>query len=185
MALPQCAPTSSERGEGAISVTEGLMIAEGSDLRLARGRAPDPKNHGRWQWSGYSGSTTRRWLRFLALRLGFQQAGEGSGSGSVCEAAEPGGAGERSASLGGSSSRSQRTLATDRMRARQRRPFSSSMLFEEFQSDQPLPERQVGSEQELAIVQRLVSELPAKCRRAFLLQRINGLSTAAIATQMG
>jgi RNA polymerase sigma factor (sigma-70 family) len=76
-------------------------------------------------------------------------------------------------------------MATDRVRARQRRPFTSSLLFEEFRSDLPQPEQQLAGEQELAIVQRLIAELPAKCRRAFLLQRINGLSTAAIAAQMG
>jgi RNA polymerase sigma factor (sigma-70 family) len=76
-------------------------------------------------------------------------------------------------------------MATDRVRARQRHPFAHSLLFEEFHSELPEPERQLAGEQELGIVQRLIAELPAKCRRAFLLHRINGLSTAAIAAQMG
>lgn len=76
-------------------------------------------------------------------------------------------------------------LATDRMRVRRRRHFSSSMLFDEFSSEQPTPERQVASEQELAVVSELIAELPPKCRRAFLLHRVTGLTTADIAVQMG
>ncbi len=76
-------------------------------------------------------------------------------------------------------------LATDRVRSRRRRHFTSSMLFEEFRSDLPSPEQQLSGEQALAIVRGLIAQLPAKCRRAFLLHRINGLSTAAIAAQMG
>jgi RNA polymerase sigma-70 factor (ECF subfamily) len=59
------------------------------------------------------------------------------------------------------------------------------MLFEEFHSELPSPEQQLSGEQALAVVRGLIARLPPKCRRAFLLHRKSGLSTAAIGAQMG
>jgi RNA polymerase sigma-70 factor (ECF subfamily) len=52
-------------------------------------------------------------------------------------------------------------------------------------SDEPGPERRVGSRQELERLLRAVGELPAKCRRAFELCKFDGLSQREIAAVMG
>jgi RNA polymerase sigma-70 factor (ECF subfamily) len=52
-------------------------------------------------------------------------------------------------------------------------------------SDEPGPERRVGSRQELERLLRAVGELPAKCRRAFELCKFDGLSQRQIAAVMG
>ena len=123
-------------------------------------------------------------LRFLALRLGSQQEAKEVAQEAyvkLLSLQEPGAISFLRTFLFTIAA----NLATDRVRARQRRSFTGSLLFEEFRSGLPSPEQQLAGEQELDIVQRLIAELPPKCRRAFLLQRINGLSTAAIAAQMG
>jgi RNA polymerase sigma factor (sigma-70 family) len=50
---------------------------------------------------------------------------------------------------------------------------------------EPGPERHIGARQELERVQRVVAGLPTQCRRAFELQKFEGLSQREIASQMG
>lgn len=76
-------------------------------------------------------------------------------------------------------------LAIDRIRCRKRRPHATAVLFEEFRPTPLSPEQQLAGEQELRIVRSLIAELPPKCRRIFLLHRINGMNTTAIAAQVG
>lgn len=51
-------------------------------------------------------------------------------------------------------------------------------------SSEPEPERRVSARQELERLQRVVEALPTQCRRAFELQKFDGLSQREIAAQM-
>jgi RNA polymerase sigma-70 factor (ECF subfamily) len=51
--------------------------------------------------------------------------------------------------------------------------------------DEPSPERQASSRQELRRVADLIAALPAKCRQAFTLRKVEGLSQRDVARQMG
>ncbi|WP_372784547.1 RNA polymerase sigma factor [Phenylobacterium sp.] len=51
--------------------------------------------------------------------------------------------------------------------------------------DEPSPERQASSRQELRRVTELIAGLPAKCREAFTLRKIEGLSQRDVARRMG
>jgi len=51
--------------------------------------------------------------------------------------------------------------------------------------DTPPPERVVAGARELARVERLINELPSKCRRVFVLRRIHGESQRDIAKRFG
>jgi RNA polymerase sigma-70 factor (ECF subfamily) len=76
-------------------------------------------------------------------------------------------------------------LAVDRMRSLGRRErLQNTALFDEFR-ETPTPERTVVGKQGVEVVERLLSELPPKCRQAFLLNRVQGLLPADIARQMG
>jgi RNA polymerase sigma factor (sigma-70 family) len=55
----------------------------------------------------------------------------------------------------------------------------------ELQTDEPSPETQADAGEELRRVLEQIDTLPAKCRRAFLLRKIDGLSQAQIAAEMG
>lgn len=76
-------------------------------------------------------------------------------------------------------------LATDRLRARSRRGW----MAEASQADRAVfelsPEREIAGKQNLERLRKAIDELPAKCREAFLLYRIEDLSCAEIATRMG
>ena len=52
-------------------------------------------------------------------------------------------------------------------------------------SDEPGPERVVGARQELEQLRQIVDRLPAKCRQAFNLRKIQGLTGRETARQMG
>lgn len=76
-------------------------------------------------------------------------------------------------------------LAVDRLRNRTRRERLQALaLFDEFR-EPPTPERTVAGTQGVEVVERLLAELPPKCRRAFLLNRVHGLEPVEIARQMG
>src|SRR5688572_1978614 len=76
-------------------------------------------------------------------------------------------------------------LAIDRIRSRTRQAHSLEFgLFEEFR-EVPTPDREVAGRQDVELVDRLIGELPPKCRRAFLLHRIHGLEFAEIGRLMG
>ena len=51
--------------------------------------------------------------------------------------------------------------------------------------DEPSPERQASARQELRRVTELIAELPTKCREAFTLRKIEGLSQREVAHRMG
>jgi RNA polymerase sigma factor (sigma-70 family) len=55
----------------------------------------------------------------------------------------------------------------------------------ELQTDEPSLEAQADSGEELRRVIEQINTLPAKCRRAFLLRKVDGLSQAQIAAEMG
>lgn len=52
-------------------------------------------------------------------------------------------------------------------------------------SDEPGPERQVGARQEVERLRRILAVLPAKCRQAFELRKIMGLTGRETAKLMG
>ncbi len=77
-------------------------------------------------------------------------------------------------------------LAVDHIRHEQtaRRYARESGFLDEWALP-PTPERAAGSAQELQILDRLIEELPPKCRQAFLLHRLHGLDFPEIARRMG
>lgn len=124
-------------------------------------------------------------VRFLALRLRSQQEAK-----EVAQEAyvrllrldQPGAVSFLRAFL----FRTAANLAVDRIRHEQmaRRVVRESKFLEELTA-QPTPEQFATDAQELQLVERLVNELPPKCRRAFLLHKVYGLDFADIAKQMG
>lgn len=56
---------------------------------------------------------------------------------------------------------------------------------EELVSEEPSQEQMVAYDQELAIIRGVIMELPPKCRQVYLLQRLRGMSYAAIAKHCG
>jgi len=76
-------------------------------------------------------------------------------------------------------------LATDRIRrSGVHARASDTPLFHDF-IDALSPERHLSGEQELRRIERLVQELPSKCRQAFVLNRFYGMEFADIARTMG
>jgi RNA polymerase sigma factor (sigma-70 family) len=76
-------------------------------------------------------------------------------------------------------------LAVDRMRSRGRRErLREYALFDEL-GEAPSPERVAVGAQGVQIVERLLRELPPKCRLAFLLSRVQGLEPGEIAKRVG
>ena len=51
--------------------------------------------------------------------------------------------------------------------------------------DEPSPERQVSARQELRRAREAIARLPAKCREAFTLRKLEGLSQRDVARRMG
>jgi RNA polymerase sigma factor (sigma-70 family) len=77
-------------------------------------------------------------------------------------------------------------LAVDRIRHEQtaRHATRDIKFMEEF-GGHPTPEQFASDAEQLKLVQKLVNELPPKCRRAFLLHKLHGLDFADVAKQMG
>lgn len=76
-------------------------------------------------------------------------------------------------------------LAIDRLRHRQRRHRAEeSGLFDELR-EEPTPEQHAAVAQQVEQLEQLVQELPAKCRQAFLLYKIQGLDFPEVARLMG
>jgi RNA polymerase sigma factor (sigma-70 family) len=75
-------------------------------------------------------------------------------------------------------------LAVDRLRRRAVRDRVATELFEEMAEDETL-ERTVLARQEFEIVRTAMAALPEKCRRAFVLHVIDGVSTPEVARRMG
>ncbi len=76
-------------------------------------------------------------------------------------------------------------LVVDRLRQRGRRGRPAALSNPELAVFELSPERQLASEQEVAVLRAAVAELPPKCREAFLLQRVDELSSDEIAARMG
>jgi RNA polymerase sigma factor (sigma-70 family) len=72
---------------------------------------------------------------------------------------------------------------------RRRPPLSIHAMAEielsELESDEPSLEQQADSGRELERVAEQLEVLPPQCRRAFLLRKVDGLSQAQIAAEMG
>jgi len=54
-----------------------------------------------------------------------------------------------------------------------------------FYADEPTPERIAGARRELARVGELIDALPDRCRRVFILLKIEGLSQKEVASRLG
>src|SRR5512146_2186090 len=124
-------------------------------------------------------------VRFLALRLRSQQEAKEVAQEAyvrLLKLDQPGAVGFLRAFL----FKTAANLAVDRIRHEQmaRRVVRETRFLEEL-SAQPTPEQFVTDAQELKLVERLIDELPPKCRRAFLLHKVYGLDFADIAKQMG
>lgn len=75
-------------------------------------------------------------------------------------------------------------IAIDRIRHRQRCPHTNDVsLFDEL-PETLTPEIRSEGAQEIALLERLIAELPPKCRQAFLLHKIDGLQTREVAQHM-
>jgi RNA polymerase sigma factor (sigma-70 family) len=75
-------------------------------------------------------------------------------------------------------------LAVDRLRREGVRSRArEEPLFQEF-ADFCTPDRRLAAEQSVERLGRLVAALPAKCRRAFVLNRVHGMSFVAIAREL-
>lgn len=124
-------------------------------------------------------------VRFLALRLRSQQEAKEVAQEAyvrLLKLDQPGAVGFLRAFL----FKTAANLAVDRIRHEQmaRRVARDSTFLEEL-STQPTPEKLATDAQELKLAERLIDELPPKCRRAFLLHKVYGLDFADIAKQMG
>jgi RNA polymerase sigma-70 factor (ECF subfamily) len=76
-------------------------------------------------------------------------------------------------------------LAVDRQRREDVHIRASALpLFHEF-ADTRTPERRVAGVQEIEQLDGWLSELPPKCRQAFILNRFYGMDFAAAATEIG
>lgn len=78
-------------------------------------------------------------------------------------------------------------VANDQARKRRTRNGNGQVPLdsEELVSDAPSQEQVVARDQELEMIRDVIMELPPKCRRVFLLQRLRGMSYAAIAKRCG
>lgn len=75
-------------------------------------------------------------------------------------------------------------LAVDRLRRGDIHARAMELpLFHEF-ADALTPERRAAGAQQIAQLQRLLMELPPKCRAAFVLNRFHGMDFPAVAAQM-
>jgi len=76
-------------------------------------------------------------------------------------------------------------LTLDRLRARGRRPPTRSLHDMELAVFHLSPERQLEGRQSVVILNKALAELPEKCRQAFLLHRLQGLSRSEISARLG
>jgi RNA polymerase sigma-70 factor (ECF subfamily) len=75
-------------------------------------------------------------------------------------------------------------IAIDRIRHRQRCPHTNDVsLFDELPETRT-PESTAEGVEEVALLSRFISELPPKCRQAFLLHKIEGLQVREIGARM-
>jgi RNA polymerase sigma factor (sigma-70 family) len=75
-------------------------------------------------------------------------------------------------------------LAVDRMRSRRSEERHTTFTFFETRTPAASAEQVVAGLEDCALLQRLLEELPLKCRRAFMLNRFHGLGIAEIAKDL-
>jgi RNA polymerase sigma factor (sigma-70 family) len=75
-------------------------------------------------------------------------------------------------------------IAIDRLRSRQHEARPTTVEFFDDQPGDLPPERRLAATQELQLVATFLQELPPRCRHAFLLRRLHGLSAQQISEQM-
>lgn len=75
-------------------------------------------------------------------------------------------------------------LVSDRLKQRERRSKLRNLVFFEQEVSSPPPESILDAHDELNIVQSAILELPAKCRKAFLLHKIHNMSIDSTADEM-
>lgn len=76
-------------------------------------------------------------------------------------------------------------LAIDRSRQRAARARMGDVALQSAGRSAPSTERVVESRQRLAIVERAISELPPRCRQAFVLRVVEGRRFAHVGREMG
>lgn len=76
-------------------------------------------------------------------------------------------------------------LAMDRLRQRGRRRFMVTTHNLDFAVFDLSPDRQLEGEQAMQRLRAAIDELPRKCREAFLLYRLEGLSCSEVAARLG
>lgn len=76
-------------------------------------------------------------------------------------------------------------LATDRLRARRRRPDRCDSTDENLAPFDLSPERECAGLQMVQVLDRALTELPQKCRTVLVLHRLEGLSRLEIAERLG
>ena len=75
-------------------------------------------------------------------------------------------------------------IAIDRLRTRGYRERPAPLTFFESVPDGATPERAADGTQQLALLAKLLDELPVKCRRALILNRYYGMDVTAIAKDL-
>jgi RNA polymerase sigma factor (sigma-70 family) len=123
-------------------------------------------------------------LRFIAARIGCSQEAREIAQESYVQLLRLNGPGAISY-LRAFLFKTAANLVTDRLRQRDRRRNVASMGDMDFVAFELSPERQVASEQALAMLRAAVEELPPRCRQVFLLHRVHELSTEEIAKRVG
>ncbi len=78
-----------------------------------------------------------------------------------------------------------RNLLIDRHRREQARPQLDMVDIELAAPAHCEPERRLAARQQLALLERTIAALPTRCRQAFVLFKLEGLSQAEIAREMG
>lgn len=75
-------------------------------------------------------------------------------------------------------------LAADRMKSAMRRQRIDQLEFFDQADQEPPPEDGLAAKQEIAVILRILDELPARCRYAFIMHRFHGHSVAEVANLM-
>jgi RNA polymerase sigma factor (sigma-70 family) len=75
-------------------------------------------------------------------------------------------------------------LVVDRLKQRERRSELRNLAFFDEEVSSPPPESILNAHDELRLIQNAISELPPKCRKAFLLHKIHSISIKKTAEEM-
>lgn len=75
-------------------------------------------------------------------------------------------------------------LAADRLKSAARRSRIDQLKFFGDEDHEPSPEAGLVAGQEIEVIQRVVAELPARCRYAFVMHRFHGHSVDEVAASM-